>query len=77
MLLLFGAGFFNGMYLGVLCGFIMPLMWWIIFVLGALVDYSSSLYRSNLPRLLLMLPLSLQRCFHTPQAARRMHMQLE
>ncbi len=65
------------MYLGVLCGFIMPLMWWIIFVLGALVDYSSSLYRSNLPRLLLMLPLSLQRCFHTPQAARRMHMQLE
>jgi hypothetical protein len=62
----FYAGFFNGMSLGLICGLIMPCMWWLIFVLGSLVDYSSFLYRANVPQLevlALRLPLAMQRCF--------------
>lgn len=60
------VGFFNGMSLGLICGLIMPCMWWLIFVLGSLVDYSSFLYRANVPQLevlALRLPLAIQRCF--------------
>jgi len=60
------VGFFNGMSLGLICGLIMPCMWWLIFVLGSLVDYSSFLYRANVPQLEVLarrLPLAIQRCF--------------
>jgi hypothetical protein len=58
------AAFFSGITLGAVSGFVMPCMWWLIFFLGSLLDYSLFLYRANLPHLLRRLPLSLQRFLH-------------
>ena len=62
------AAFFSGITLGAVSGFFMPCMWWLIFFLGSLLEYSLFLYRTNLPHVMRRLPLSLQRFFHPAQA---------